>query len=149
MCFWGKSTLFKNPLVRHILLSSGAIPVARNPNSTPEASNAPSLPQAHGNGANDALFRDTFRALERGEVIGVFPEGTSYTAPGIAQVKDGAARAALEYVRWARETGGGQGSKPRLRIVPVGIVYTDKSQYQSGVSVTWVLVRFLFFRSQS
>ena len=133
--------------MRHILLSSGAIPVARNPNSTPESSSgpgsAPSPPPTHKNGANDALFRETFRALESGEVIGVFPEGTSYTAPGIAQVKDGAARAALEYVRWARETGGGQGSKPGLRIVPVGIVYTDKSQYQSGVSVAWVLVQLL------
>ena len=132
MCFWAKSTLFKNYIVRHILLSSGAIPVARNPNSSVGPS-----PAEHGDAAaavHSALFRDTFAALERGEVIGVFPEGTSYTEPGIAQVKDGASRAALEYVRWAREARGGQQEGKRLRIVPVSIVYTDKSQFQSGVS---------------
>ena len=78
------------------------------------------------------MFRDTFKALEQGEVIGVFPEGTSYTEPGIAQVKDGASRAALEYMRWLGERGKDkQGEK--LQIIPVGIVYTDKSQYQSRV----------------
>ena len=118
--------MFKNPLVRAVLLSSGSIPVARNPNSTP-------VPAEVGQSSvNEALFRDTFAALERGEAIGVFPEGTSYTEPSIAQVKDGASRAALEYVRWARETRGGQGK--RLQIVPVGIVWTDKTQFQSKVS---------------
>ena len=143
VCFWAKSTMFKNPLVRAVLLSSGSIPVARNPNATPpseppsngaSASNGTSINGATGDGAsvNAALFKETFRALERGEVIGVFPEGTSYTEPSIAQVKDGASRAALEYVRWARETRGGQGK--RLQIVPVGIVWTDKTQFQSKVS---------------
>ena len=133
VCFWAKSTLFRNPLVRVILLSSGAIPVARNPNAALASSSS---------SVNEALFQETFRALERGEVIGVFPEGTSYTEPSIAQVKEGAARAAFEYVRWAgerrlgateaeRKRGGGI---KRLQVVPVGVVYTDKTQYQSKVS---------------
>ncbi|TBU45439.1 acyltransferase [Dichomitus squalens] len=141
--FWAKSTMFKNPLVRAVLLSSGSIPVARNPN-------AAALPSEHPNGngngngngagnektsANAALFKETFRALARGEAIGVFPEGTSYTEPSIVQVKDGASRAALEYVKWAKETKGGQGK--RLKIVPVGIVWTDKTQFQSRVCVRW------------
>ena len=134
VCFWAKSTLFKNPVVGAILRSSGSIPVARNPNAAPApAGDAPTAKGSHTN-VHDALFRETFRALERGEVIGVFPEGTSYTEPGIAQVKEGAGRAALEYVRWAREKWGGQRDGKRLKIVPVGIVYTDRSQYQSGVS---------------
>ncbi|KAI0360695.1 glycerol-3-phosphate-1-acyltransferase [Trametes cingulata] len=133
VCFWAKSTMFKNPLVRAILLSSGSIPVARNPNNTPVAAEQPTQPQT--SSANEALFRETFKALDREEVIGVFPEGTSYTEPGIAQVKDGASRAALEYVVWAKETKGGQ--KKKVQIVPVGIVYTDKSQYQSRVCVRW------------
>ena len=78
------------------------------------------------------LFKGTFEALADGHAVALFPEGTSYTEPSIAQVKDGASRAALEYVRWARETRGGQGK--RLQIVPVGIVWTDKTQFQSKVS---------------
>ena len=84
---------------------------------------------------NEALFQETFKALEGEEVIGVFPEGTSYTEPNIAQVKEGASRAAVEYVRWIKEKRGGQAEGKRLRIVPVGVVYTDKTQYQSKVSV--------------
>nr|VWO94891.1 1-acyl-sn-glycerol-3-phosphate acyltransferase (EC [Ganoderma boninense] len=129
VCFWAKSTLFKNPLVGAVLRSSGSIPVARNPNST-AASDQPGTQSR----VNEALFEETFKALEREEVIGVFPEGTSYTEPSIAQVKEGASRAAVEYVRWAKGRRGGQGQGKRLRIVPVGVVYTDKTQYQSKVS---------------
>ena len=104
----------------------------------PEGAGSSGVAASPQRNANDALFRDTFKALERGEVICVFPEGTSYTEPGIAQVKEGAARAALEYVRWARENRGGQEEGRRLKIVPVGIVYTDKSQFQTGVSRTLI-----------
>lgn len=137
LCFWAKSTLFKSLITRAILTSSGSIPVHRNPNSGA----APEGYKAGGNGHNStndfhqALFLETFRALDAGEAIGVFPEGTSYTQPRIVQVKEGAARAALEYVRWQRDharsstTTNGR----KLLIVPVGIVHTDKSQYQSRV----------------
>ena len=131
VCFWAKSTLFKNPLVGAVLFSSGSIPVARNPNAAPAPSEQPGTQSR----VNEALFQETFKALEREEVIGVFPEGTSYTEPSIAQVKEGASRAAVEYVRWIKEKRGGQAEGKRLRIVPVGVVYTDKTQYQSKVSV--------------
>ena len=135
VCFWAKSTLFKNPVIGAILRSSGSIPVARNPNSVPVPNEQPTGtdPAPSRSSVNDALFRETFKALEREEVIGVFPEGSSHSEPSVAQVKDGASRAALEYVKWARERNGKQAEK-RLLVVPVGIVYTDKSQYQSRVS---------------
>ncbi len=136
--------MFKNPLARAILLSSGSIRVARNPISTLTPTVDPATqpqpqpqPQPQTSSVHEALFRGTFKALDREEVIGVFPEGTSYTEPCIVQVKDGASRAALEYVKWAKETKGGQAK--RLQIVPVGIVYTDKSQYQSRVSTYCLL----------
>jgi glycerol-3-phosphate O-acyltransferase/dihydroxyacetone phosphate acyltransferase len=66
-------------------------------------------------------------------VVGVFPEGTSYTEPCIIQVKEGAAWVALEYSRWMRESAD---SDPQpIKIIPVGIAYTDKTQYLSRVSV--------------
>ncbi|KAF7790728.1 hypothetical protein EIP86_001684 [Pleurotus ostreatoroseus] len=46
------------------------------------------------------------------------------------QVKDGAAWAALEYTKWAKEHGIKQ---PALKIIPAAIVYTNKSKYRSQV----------------
>lgn len=98
---------------------------------------------------NDTLFRATSHALAglrpRGgllnrlvgmfpdRVVGVFPEGTSYTEPCIIQVKEGAAWVALEYSRWMRESADSDGQL--IKIIPVGIAYTDKTQYLSRVSV--------------
>jgi glycerol-3-phosphate O-acyltransferase / dihydroxyacetone phosphate acyltransferase len=131
--------------VRFILVSSGAIPVHRNPNNLRDASVAGTLRSP----ANESLFLATSRALAglrpRGgilnrlvgmfpdRVVGVFPEGTSYTEPYIVQVKEGAAWVALEYSRWTRESGDRDGQP--IKIIPVGIAYTDKTQYLSRVSV--------------
>jgi len=53
-------------------------------------------------------------------------------------VKEGAAWAALEYVRWQKEQGTqSQSATAKLCISPVGIVHTNKSQYQSRVAVRW------------
>jgi glycerol-3-phosphate O-acyltransferase/dihydroxyacetone phosphate acyltransferase len=98
---------------------------------------------------NDTLFLATSRALAglrpRGgllnrlvgmfpdRVVGVFPEGTSYTEPCIMQVKEGAAWVALEYSRWMRENADSDGQP--IKMIPVGIAYTDKTQYLSRVSV--------------
>ena len=107
-----KSSLFEFPLAAAILSSSGAIPVTRN--------------HSH----SSSLFKSTSLALNHGEAIGVFPEGTSYTQPRIMQVKPGAVRAAAE---------SGKG----VVVVPVAIVYTDKSRYKSRVrgslSFCWFL----------
>ncbi|EIN05733.1 hypothetical protein PUNSTDRAFT_106716 [Punctularia strigosozonata HHB-11173 SS5] len=131
--FWAKSSMFRNPLAGQILYSSGAIPVYRNPNSSPiQATSASSSKNTR---QPTSLFDTSSRALKRGEVLGVFPEGTSYTEPQIVQIKDGAAWAAVEYAKYvhARQPGSACG----LVIVPVGIVYTDKSQYQSRVRVRY------------
>ncbi|KAL4263369.1 Phospholipid/glycerol acyltransferase domain-containing protein [Pleurotus pulmonarius] len=128
--FWAKSTMFVNPVTRAILVSAGSIPVKRNPNRTPDvdASLAPT--------SQADLFHDSFLALSQGQVLGVFPEGTSYTEPCIAQIMSGAAWAAVEYAKWQR--GGGATSKVRgLVIVPVGIVYTDKARYRSRLVVRY------------
>jgi hypothetical protein len=110
---------------------------------------------------NDTLFLATSRALAglrpRGgllnrfvgmfpdRVVGVFPEGTSYTEPYIMQVKEGAAWAALEYSRWKRENAASDGQA--IKIIPVGIAYTDKTQYLSRVGV--IQNRFLFSQTLS
>lgn len=86
-----------------------------------------------------ALFRGTIEALSHGAAVALFPEGTSYTEPRIMQVKDGAAWAALEYSKWAKENPDSAADKP-LVIVPCAIVYTNKSKYRSNVRPFGVFV---------
>lgn len=79
------------------------------------------------------LFKGTFDTLHKDKAVALFPEGTSYTEPKIMQVKEGAAWAALEYAKLQREQPAGNRSK-QIVIVPVAIVYTNKSKYRSDVS---------------
>ncbi|KAF7316858.1 Glycoside hydrolase family 5 protein [Mycena chlorophos] len=116
--FWAKSTTFKHPVLGPILESSGAIPVRRNPNKADAAL------------SNAALFEASTATLRARGVMGIFPEGTSYTEPEIAQVLSGAGWAALEYMR-------SRGDGPPVLIIPVGIVYEDKSKYRSRVYVRY------------
>ncbi|KAJ3859253.1 glycerol-3-phosphate-acyltransferase [Lentinula novae-zelandiae] len=108
--YWSKASLFANPVIRQILLSTGNIPVDRKSND------------------RRVLFRGTFEALSKGYAVALFPEGTSYTEPRIMQIKDGAAWAALEYTKYAKEHPGTQ----EVKVVPVAIVYTNKSKYRSS-----------------
>ncbi|KAK1233125.1 hypothetical protein PQX77_003765 [Marasmius sp. AFHP31] len=119
--------------------SSGAIPVKRNPNRGSETADSKMVSQSD-------LFVSTSRALSRGQVIGVFPEGTSYTQPDIVQIMSGAAWAAVEYLKWERgranangknEASASSSKAEKLVIVPVAIVYTDKSRYLSRVVVRY------------
>lgn len=77
--FLGKASLFKVPVLGRIIASAGQIPVFRE---SAEAADA---------------FRAAVGAVERGECVGVYPEGTITREPGIWPMtpKTGAARIAL------------------------------------------------------
>ncbi|KAF9520307.1 hypothetical protein BS47DRAFT_1335910 [Hydnum rufescens UP504] len=117
--YWAKSTLFGHPLAKSILLNAGNIPVDRKVRD------------------NQVLFRGTFQALAAGEVVAIFPEGTSYTEPRIMQIKDGVSWTALEYFKWLQGPEGGNAYSGELVIVPVSLVYTDKARYRSSVVVEY------------
>ncbi len=110
------ASLYANPVVRYILLSTGNIPVDRKSKD------------------RQVLFKGTFEALAKGGAVALFPEGTSYTEPRIMQVKDGAAWAALEYTKWLKENPEKAPSN-EVKIIPAAIVYTNKSKYRSNVRV--------------
>lgn len=110
------ATLFANPVLAYILFSSGNIPVDRKSKD------------------RQVLFKGTFEALSKGQVVALFPEGTSYTEPRIMQVKDGAAWASLEYAKWLRENPGAAPTSDVI-VVPASIVYTNKSKYRSAVCI--------------
>ena len=134
--------MFAHPVARAVMTSAGSIPVRRNPHNSADAHTL--------SDARFALLRETFHALDAGAVVGVFPEGTSYTAPRIAQVKEGAAWVALEYARWQlQHTAAGAdapGKPQKLTLVPVGIVYSDKTRFKSRVSL-WLVSRVRVVRS--
>jgi 1-acyl-sn-glycerol-3-phosphate acyltransferase len=117
MHYWSKASLFAHPIANYVLTSSGCIPVDRKSKD------------------RMVLFKGTFDTLRKDKVVALFPEGTSYTEPRIMQVKDGAAWAALEYAKLQREKPADNGSK-EIVIVPVAIVYTNKSKYRSDVSLS-------------
>ena len=111
--YWAKASLFGTPVGKYVLTSSGVIPVDRKSKD------------------NQVLFSATFQALENGQVMAIFPEGTSYTEPRIMQVKDGASWVALEYGKWRKARG--ETVEDDLVVVPAAIVYTNKSKYRSEV----------------
>jgi 1-acyl-sn-glycerol-3-phosphate acyltransferase len=71
-------------------------------------------------------FEACFRVLERGEAVGIFPEGVTYDDSRLREVKSGAARMALELEHR-------HGGKLGLKIVPVGLTYSAKELYRSDV----------------
>lgn len=112
--YWSKASLYINPVVAWYFKHTGNIPVDRK------------------NKDNQVLFKGTFECLAQGEVVALFPEGTSYSEPRIMQVKDGASWSALEYAKWAQQN---KTHKKPLIIVPASIVYTNKAKYRSRVVV--------------
>jgi 1-acyl-sn-glycerol-3-phosphate acyltransferase len=116
LLFFLLASLFANSIASWVLYSSGNIPVDRKSKD------------------RQKLFKGTIEALAQGKAVALFPEGTSYTEPRIMQVKDGAAWAAREYAKWAKENPERVSSQKDVLIVPVSIVYTNKSKYRSAVS---------------
>ncbi|CAO3599063.1 unnamed protein product [Absidia cylindrospora] len=120
--YWAKNTMFKHPYAKIFLENCGVVPVDR---TTKE---------------NVLLYSSTFDVLRLGEAVAVFPEGTSHTLPRLGLYKDGASFAALEYAKLLTENPqpNFDGSLPKqAAILPVGIVYPEKSKYRSVVIVRY------------
>ncbi|KAI4522661.1 hypothetical protein K525DRAFT_361595 [Schizophyllum commune Loenen D] len=140
--YWAKSSLFKQPVLRWVMESSGAIPVQRGAETastlnTKSASNTASTSHTASQTQAD-LFHASTACLIRGGTLGVFPEGFSATLPGLGDLRSGAAWAAVEHDRAVRLAALERGvAWESARIVPVSIVYTDAPAYQSKVLVRY------------
>jgi 1-acyl-sn-glycerol-3-phosphate acyltransferase len=128
--FLGKSTLFAPAPVGWALRSLGVIPVYRRSDdpgqadpTRPEGAAAPPAPFR-----NRQTFAECTRVLERGEALGIFPEGTSLAAPRLQPLKTGAARIVLE-AEAANAFGLG------VRVVPVGLNFLERGTFRSDVLV--------------
>lgn len=110
-----KAPVFGIPVVGWLAARAGAIPVHR--------------PMDGGDPArNEEAFAAAHAVLAAGEAIFLFPEGISHNEPGLQRMKTGAARIAL-----GAEAAHGYGLG--VRVVPVGIVYRDKTRFGSAVAL--------------
>jgi glycerol-3-phosphate O-acyltransferase/dihydroxyacetone phosphate acyltransferase len=112
--FLAKSTLFKMPVISFLLKTVEALPVYRKMDAGADVSK------------NQETFRAAEERLRSGGSIALFPEGVSHNSPNLLPLKTGAARIALGAVS--------VGDEPiDLRIVPVGLYYTNKTTFRSEV----------------
>jgi len=77
---------------------------------------------------NVEAFQECYEVLERGEVIGIFPEGTSDMPRRIKKIKTGAARIVLESERRNNYELG-------VKLIPVGLYFFSRSRFRSKVLV--------------
>src|SRR5713101_5408055 len=110
--------LFRFKPVKWLLTQCGVIPINRVKDD----------PRAMRTIAD--TFEAAFRVLERGEAVGIFPEGITYDDSQLKEIKSGAARMALELEQR-------HGGKLGLQVVPVGLTFSAKEIYRSDALVNF------------
>lgn len=113
--FLAKSTLFSMPFVGWFVRGSGAIPVYRRQDAGADITR------------NREMFAAVEDALERGECVCLFPEGTTHSTGRLEPLKSGAARIII----------GAEGRGLRVAIVPVGLNLDRKAVWRSTATVAY------------
>jgi 1-acyl-sn-glycerol-3-phosphate acyltransferase len=108
--------LFANKLRAKLLRSCGVIPVSRKRSGVGEI------------GRNVEAFRACYEVLEKGGVIGIFPEGISEIERRVRKIKTGAARIVLEAERKNQY-------KLGVKIIPIGLHFFSRNRFRSRVLI--------------
>lgn len=108
--------LFSGKFKSWFLHNSGVIPVYRRQDAPDKMAE------------NVKAFEACYQALERGEAIGIFPEGTSDMSRKVKKVKTGAARIILESEKLNSYHLG-------VRALPVGLYFFSRSRFRSKVLI--------------
>jgi len=108
----GKSTLWKNLLIRPFVTLAGAIPVYRHQDQVDTAQ-------------NEDTFRRCHDLLAAGGSLALFPEWKSHNEPALQPLKTGIARIVL----------GAEQAHPGLgtRILPIGFIFDARQTFRSRV----------------
>jgi len=115
--FMAKSTFFNSSFKRKILKSLNMIPINRQVDGKIKGIN------------NADSFEACYQLLEEGKTLVVFPEGTSIPERKLRELKSGTARIALEAE--ARNNG-----QLNLKIVPIGLFYSQAEKFRSSVLIS-------------
>ena len=110
-----KEPIFRMPIIGWLTKKSGGIPVYRKQDG-------------HDTGANNRTFDAVYAELAKGGAVLIFPEGISHNLPNLQKLKTGAARMALGAEALA-------GIPMGTKIVPVGIVYRNKTSFRSSLAI--------------
>ena len=116
-----KATLFEHPALGLLLRAVGVVPLRRARDEVRDGVVVPPTPER-----NAYAFQRVTAALRQHQVVLVFPEGISHDDPGLAPLKSGAARMALQ----AHSEG-----VAGIRLLPVGLVFEAKERPDSRVLV--------------
>jgi glycerol-3-phosphate O-acyltransferase / dihydroxyacetone phosphate acyltransferase len=111
------AALFRNPVMARFLTACGAIPVYRKQDDPDKMDR------------NADAFAACLRALERGQLVGIYPEGTTHSESRVQRIKTGAARIALDY------QAAGRGAP--LTVIPVGITFEARKAFRGHVRVSF------------
>lgn len=114
IAFLAKSTLFKMPVVGFLIKAVGALPLYRQQDAGQDVSK------------NQETFGLTRELLKKGGAIAIFPEGVSHDSPKLLPLKTGAARIGI-----GAASVGENANALDLKIVPVGLYYTNKTTFRS------------------
>ena len=114
--FMAKGTFFNTPLKMWFLRGLGLIPINRATESKTKGV------------SNENSFEMCYRTLEEGKTLVIFPEGNSHLERQLRELKSGTARIALEV---------GKRNKTihKIKIIPVGLVYSKAEKFRSSIYV--------------
>ncbi len=111
--FMANAKLWKYRLLGRLLDATGAVPVYRHEEHEGEVDNS-------------KAFDKLYEVIERGDCMGIFPEGVSHTESQLTKLKTGAARIALSVA---------ERGKVKVTIIPCGLNYIHRHRFRSQVLI--------------
>lgn len=120
---WVKGSAFNSFFGKHVLSRLGTVPVYRPRRSEDSLADVDcDMTPEEIEAANKRMFQKTWEVLAAGNVMVLFPEGTSYTLPKMLKLRTGVVRVA---------TGFAKNYGQPIPIVPVGLTYFKKESFRS------------------
>ena len=111
--FMANAKLWKYRGLGRLLNATGAVPVYRHEEHEGEVDNS-------------KAFDKLYEVIERGDCMGIFPEGVSHTESQLTKLKTGAARIALSVA---------ERGKVKVTIIPCGLNYIHRHRFRSQVLI--------------
>ncbi|KAJ5069388.1 glycerol-3-phosphate o-acyltransferase 1 [Anaeramoeba ignava] len=121
----GKYSLFKMPFIRTIARGIQAVPIKRAQDSGLDPSQMQKV--------NDQAFGEMYKAFNKGQCIGIWPEGASIIKPGLLPFRTGIARILFGGINDIKK----KHPEKSISVILIGINYTSSRKYQSSIFLVY------------